>query len=90
MTFIDIITFLVIVIVCISIAQAIFDFRRGGLVISALLGISGAVIGIVIARSLDLPDLFTVQVGERDIPILWSIMGSGFFAIFLSFVIKRV
>ncbi len=89
MSIIDVFTFLVIFVVCSSIAQAIFDFRGGGLVFSIILGVIGAAVGIMIARTLALPDMFTVQVGETHIPILWSIMGSGIFAIILSFVLKR-
>lgn len=89
MNLIDITTFLVIVTICAIIAQAIFNFERAGVIISVILGSLGAFIGIVIARVLDLPDLFTVQVGPETVPILWMIMGSGMFAIILSFIIRR-
>ncbi len=89
MTFIDFLTVFLIVSVCAMIAQAVFNFRKGGLIISAILGSLGAFIGIATARVLELPDLFTVQVGPETVPILWSIMGSGIFAILLSMILRR-
>jgi uncharacterized membrane protein YeaQ/YmgE (transglycosylase-associated protein family) len=90
MTIIDFLTFLVIVAICASVAQAVFNFQKGGVLVSVVLGTLGAFIGIMISRALELPELFTIQVGPETIPIIWSIMGSGFFAIVLSLFLKRI
>lgn len=90
MTIIDLFTIVVIVTVCTAVAQAIFDFRREGVILSLILGTFGAFVGIQLARALELPDLFTVHVGTLSIPIIWSIMGSGLFAIILSVFIRRI
>ena len=39
----------------------------------------GAVLGVWLARSLGLPELFNLQVGTTTFPIVWSIIGSALF-----------
>jgi uncharacterized membrane protein YeaQ/YmgE (transglycosylase-associated protein family) len=90
MTFTDIFILLIIVAVCISFGQAIIGYRKGGILASAALGIFGAYLGITLSRLLDLPELFTVQVGPESVPIFWSIMGSGFFVIFINMFLRRI
>jgi uncharacterized membrane protein YeaQ/YmgE (transglycosylase-associated protein family) len=90
MTVSDIFILLIIVGVCISLGQAIIGYRKGGIIASTALGLFGAYLGITLSRLLDLPELFTVQVGPESVPIFWSVMGSGFFVIFINIFLRRV
>ena len=65
--------------VCGGIGQAIAGYSRGGCLASIALGFIGALLGLGIARALSLPELFTVQVGDRAFPIVWSIIGATLF-----------
>ncbi len=90
MTFFDFVILVVIVAICISLGQAIIGFRKRGIIGSTALGLFGAYLGITLARLLELPDLFTVQVGPEVVPIFWSIMGSGIFLIFINIFLRRI
>lgn len=89
MSIIDYFLIFVIVGVCGIIAQAVFNFRKSGFALSVLLGTIGAFLGVIIARMLEIPELLTIQIGYEAIPVFWSVMGSGIFAILLNIVIKR-
>jgi uncharacterized membrane protein YeaQ/YmgE (transglycosylase-associated protein family) len=65
--------------VCGGIGQAIAGYSRGGCLASIALGFIGALLGMWIARALNLPELFTVQIGEVPFPIIWSIIGATLF-----------
>ena len=64
--------------------MAIAGFSRGGCLTSIALGFIGALIGMWLARELKLPELFALQVGDVQFPIIWSIVGSALFVAVLS------
>ncbi len=76
MTLLELLILILIAGVCGSVGQAIAGFTRGGCLVSIALGFIGALLGSWMARSLDLPELFIVQVGGQPFPILWSIIGA--------------
>jgi uncharacterized membrane protein YeaQ/YmgE (transglycosylase-associated protein family) len=76
MTVVEFVVLLVIAGVCGSIAQAMVGFTRGGCLVSVALGFIGALVGPMIAGSLGLPELFTLQIGDQTFPIIWSIIGA--------------
>jgi uncharacterized membrane protein YeaQ/YmgE (transglycosylase-associated protein family) len=88
MTVLDIILLLIIAGVCGAIGQAITGYSRGGLLASIALGFIGALLGMWIARAMNLPELFTVQVGDAAFPIIWSIIGSALFVAVISLIAR--
>ena len=86
MSFVEFLVLLVIAGVCGSIAQAIVGVSRGGCLVSIALGFVGALLGVWLARTAGLPELFVVHVGDEPFPIIWSIIGAAVFAAVLSMI----
>ncbi len=86
MTLIDLLVLLLVAGLCGSLGQAISGFSRGGCLVSIALGFIGALIGMWLARSLGLPELFAVNIGGTKFPIIWSIIGSALFVAIISFI----
>src|SRR5262245_44889879 len=74
-----VILLLVIAGVCGSIGQAIAGDSRGGCLAPIALCFIGALLGMWIATKVELPELFSVQIGEMRFPIIWSIIGATIF-----------
>ena len=89
MTLIDLILLLLIAGLCGSLGQAISGYSRGGCLVSIALGFVGAVLGVWIARSLGLPELFNLQIGTTSFPIVWSIIGSALFVAIIALLTRR-
>jgi uncharacterized membrane protein YeaQ/YmgE (transglycosylase-associated protein family) len=89
MTLLEIVVLVVIAAVCGALGQAIAGFSRGGFFVSVALGFVGAVIGSWIARSLGLPEILPVKIGDTVMPITWSIIGSALFVAIISFFSKK-
>lgn len=70
--------------ICGAVGQAIVGWSRGGCVASIGVGLVGAVIGLVLARSLPLPELLPVTIDGTTIPIVWTILGSALFVAVIS------
>ena len=73
---------------CGALGQAITGVSRGGCLVSIALGFIGALVGLWLARLLGLPELFTVSVGGKSFPILWSIIGSALFVAVISLIAR--
>jgi uncharacterized membrane protein YeaQ/YmgE (transglycosylase-associated protein family) len=86
MTVIDLIVLLIIAGLCGALGQAITGFSRGGCLVSIALGFIGALLGMWLARSLGLPELFSVQIGTTSFPIIWSIIGSALFVAIIALI----
>ena len=89
MTLLDVLILLIVAGLCGALGQAITGFSRGGCLVSIALGFVGAVIGMWLARSLGLPELFAVQIGTTHFPIVWSIIGSALFVAIISLLTRR-
>jgi uncharacterized membrane protein YeaQ/YmgE (transglycosylase-associated protein family) len=76
---VDLLVLLLIAGVCGALGQAIGGFTRGGCLVSIALGFIGALLGSFLARKLGLPELFAVNIGGQNFPIIWSIIGSALF-----------
>lgn len=88
MTLLDLIVLLIIAGLCGALGQAITGFSRGGCLVSIALGFIGALLGMWLARSLGLPELFSVQIGTTSFPIIWSIIGSALFVAVIALVTR--
>jgi len=80
---------LVIAAVCGAVGKALAGSARGGLLVSIVLGFIGALIGPWIARSLHLPEPFTLMIGGQPFPVLWSIIGAALFVALLHLISRR-
>ena len=89
MTILDLIVLLVVAGICGALGQAITGYSRGGCLVSIALGFVGAVLGVWLARSLALPELFAVQIGTTNFPIIWSIIGSALFVAVIALLTRR-
>jgi uncharacterized membrane protein YeaQ/YmgE (transglycosylase-associated protein family) len=86
MTILDLVVLLIIAGLCGALGQAISGFSRGGCLVSIALGFVGALLGMWLARTLGLPELFTIQIGTTAFPIVWSIIGSALFVAIIAFI----
>ncbi len=75
--------------ICGSIAQSLAGFSRGGCLTSIVLGFIGAVLGAYLSRVAGLPEILEVQVGDRNFPIVWSIIGAALFTAVLALISGR-
>lgn len=89
MTLFDLILLLIVAGICGSLGQAISGYSRGGCLVSIALGFVGALIGMWLARLMQLPELFSVNIGGTNFPIIWSIIGSAVFVAVISLFTRR-
>jgi uncharacterized membrane protein YeaQ/YmgE (transglycosylase-associated protein family) len=88
MTLLEVVVLLIIAGVCGALGQAISGFSGGGLLVSIALGFIGALLGLWIARAMNLPEIFAVQVGDVQFPVIWSIIGSALFVAVISLLTR--
>jgi uncharacterized membrane protein YeaQ/YmgE (transglycosylase-associated protein family) len=88
MTLIDVILLLIVAGICGALGQAISGYSRGGCLVSIALGFIGALLGMWLARSLGLPELFAVRIGDTSFPIIWSIIGSALFVALITLLTR--
>lgn len=86
MTLIDLLLLLLVAGIAGSIGQAIAGYSTGGCLTSIAVGFIGALIGVWLARTLNLPVLFNVEIGGTIFPVLWSIIGAALFVAVISFI----
>ena len=69
--------------------EGISGYSHGGCLVSIALGFIGAVIGMWLARTMRLPELYSVQIGTTHFPIIWSMIGSALFVAVISLLTRR-
>jgi uncharacterized membrane protein YeaQ/YmgE (transglycosylase-associated protein family) len=89
MTLLDLLILLLVAGICGALGQAIAGFSRGGCLVSIALGFVGAVLGMWLARTMGLPELFAVRIGTTNFPIVWSIIGSTVFVAIITLLTRR-
>jgi uncharacterized membrane protein YeaQ/YmgE (transglycosylase-associated protein family) len=89
MTLIDLLLLLLIAGICGSLGQAIAGYSRGGCLVSIALGFVGALLGMWLARTMGLGELFPVRIGGTTFPIVWSIIGSTLFVAVVALISRR-
>ncbi|NBC03189.1 MAG: GlsB/YeaQ/YmgE family stress response membrane protein [Bacteroidetes bacterium] len=75
--------------ICGSIGQAIAGYSRGGCIVSIVVGFIGALLGSWLSTQLGLPEIFSIEVGGRQFPIIWSIIGSVVFVVVVGLLTGR-
>jgi uncharacterized membrane protein YeaQ/YmgE (transglycosylase-associated protein family) len=89
MTVLELIILIVIAAICGAIGQAIAGYSLGGMVITTVVGFIGAFLGTWIARSVGLPELLMVNIGDQPFPIVWAIIGSALFTAIVALFTRR-
>jgi uncharacterized membrane protein YeaQ/YmgE (transglycosylase-associated protein family) len=79
MTILEILLLLLIAGICGSVGQSIAGYSRGGCIVSIVLGFVGALLGSWISVQLNMPELFNIEIGGNEFPVIWSIIGSVIF-----------
>jgi uncharacterized membrane protein YeaQ/YmgE (transglycosylase-associated protein family) len=85
----SLIVLLIVAGVCGGIGKSLVGYGNGGCLASIALGFIGSFLGMWIADKFDLPKMFTINIGGRPFPILWSIIGSALFVAVLSLLSRR-
>jgi uncharacterized membrane protein YeaQ/YmgE (transglycosylase-associated protein family) len=88
MTALEILILLVVAGVCGAIGQSIAGSTRGGILTSIALGFIGALIGMYLARALNLPEPFNVVIEDHPFPVIWSIIGSAVFVAIITLLTR--
>jgi uncharacterized membrane protein YeaQ/YmgE (transglycosylase-associated protein family) len=86
LTPVDLVILILIAGVCGALGELVSGVTRGGALVSVALGFVGALLGLWVARALDLPEPFPLQVGEATFPLIWSLAGSALFLCVLSLI----
>lgn len=89
MSLIELMIALLIALICGSIAQSLAGFSRLGCFATIALGFIGALLGSWLARLLELPDILSINIGNSQFPIVWSIIGGALFAAVLNALTPR-
>jgi uncharacterized membrane protein YeaQ/YmgE (transglycosylase-associated protein family) len=69
-----------------AVGQAIAGYSLGGCLVSAGVGLIGALLGGWLAGALGLPELLVVQVGGWAFPVVWAILGATLFSLVIGLV----
>lgn len=89
MSLFDILILLIVAGIAGGIGKALSGYSRGGCFISIVVGFIGALIGTWLARKLQLPELFMIDIGGTSFPLLWAIIGAGLFTAVLGLFSRR-
>lgn len=63
-------------VVCSVVGQTLAGYSIGGFFVGTGVGLVGALLGVWIARTFDMPTMFEVSVGGFTFPLLWAVLGS--------------
>ena len=85
----SLIILLIVAGICGAIGRAIGGGTRGGCLVSIALGFIGAVLGMWLARLLNLPRVVIGGDFAGDFPIVWSIIGAALFVAVLRLISGR-
>ena len=80
---------LLIAALCGALGQALAGYSLGGCFASIAVGFVGAFLGMLLANELDFPTFWVIEVGGKDFPIVWSIIGSALFVAVIALLTRR-
>ena len=72
-----------------GIGRSLVGFKRGGCIISIVVGFIGAYIGTILAREFNFPDFWSFEIRDINYPIIWSIVGAAVFTAILSLIVPK-
>lgn len=85
----ELVVYLAIALLCGLGGQMLVGRSVGGYVVTTLVGLVGAVLGGWLGRSLGAPEPFPVTIGQRTIPILWTIIGAALVTVLVAWLQRR-
>ena len=88
MKLIDLLLIALVGLVCGTLAQLTSRYSQGGWIVHLGVGIFGALAGVMVARSFEVPIVYMVSLENTNFPIIWAIIGSVFFVAVLGFFVK--
>ncbi len=71
-----------------AIGQSIAGYSLGGCLVSAAVGLIGALLGGWLAGRFGLPEMLVVDIGGWSFPVVWAIIGATLFSLIVG-VISR-
>src|SRR5689334_10584861 len=86
MTLTEFIVLLIIAAICGSIGQSLAGYDLGGCFVSIVVGFIGAYIGLWIVGRFGLPEIFSITIGGKKFPIVWSVIGSAIFTAVIALI----
>lgn len=89
MSLLEFVLLLVVAGVIGAIGQAIAGYSLGGCLVSIAVGFIGAAVGLWIARSVGIPELLMIKVGDTKFPIVWSLIGAALFVAVIGLIAGR-
>ncbi len=89
MSLVELLVLLIVAGICGAVGQALAGYSRGGCLVAVALGFVGALLGTWLAGVFGLPAIFTITLGGRSFPIVWSILGAALFVAVLGAVQRR-
>ncbi len=84
MGLVELLVLLIVAAICGGIGQSLAGYTAGGCLTSIVVGFIGSYLGLLMARSLGLPEIFALQIGGQSFPIIWSIIGATVFTLVLA------
>ncbi|HVK37964.1 MAG TPA: hypothetical protein VNA88_05500 [Candidatus Kapabacteria bacterium] len=90
MSILQLLLLLAIAALCGGLGQALVGYSVGGCLVSIVVGLIGAYLGMWVATEAGLPELLTVNIGGQPFPIIWSIIGSALFAAVLGLINRAI
>ncbi len=86
---IEVLILFVIAAVCGWLGKILGGYRVGGLIVSVVVGFVGALVGIWLKNSLDMPALIPIDTGSRVFPMVWAVLGAALVVAVLSVIGRR-
>jgi uncharacterized membrane protein YeaQ/YmgE (transglycosylase-associated protein family) len=72
----DLLPMIPVAVICGTIARWAVGSSKGGLIINIIIGFVGALVGVVVSRSLNAPVIYDVVVNRRNFPVAYSVVGA--------------
>jgi uncharacterized membrane protein YeaQ/YmgE (transglycosylase-associated protein family) len=72
-----------------AVGQRLAGYSRGGLLTSIVIGFIGALIGTLVSKQFHLAEIYTLQIGRTNFPIVWAILGAALFVAILGLMKRR-
>ena len=71
----ELLLFVIVALICGSIARGLGGGSRGGCLVSLAVAFIGALLGGKLSQVLNLPEPISLQFGGHSMPVIWSIIG---------------
>jgi uncharacterized membrane protein YeaQ/YmgE (transglycosylase-associated protein family) len=84
----ELLLYVIVAGICGGIAKTLTGYSRGGCLVSVVVGFIGALIGGKLSQLAGLPKPMVISAGDRELPILWSIIGGTVFLAILGLITR--